>query len=547
MSIASILMIHSLSYFHQSAAALTDEDYNSYLTQWVTEFLLVVWKELLKIDYTGITALKQMLYLHLPSGPCFSELPDPSHFSGDITSEDISDLIIGLIARKEYSVRARAALFHTAEYFGHEVLKVKRIEGQIGRVLESIVADRGGKSKFERRWKLGLAAIGGGAALALTGGLAAPLLAAGFTAVGSSITALGPLGVVLGGAVATTGGLIGGIGVPGAVFLFGTAGSTLTGIKMSKRWGDLEEFELKKIPSASNNPDQQLDECVVPLEITILVSGWLEEGETFEDQWLKRGEPHTSSTTETKNSLHHANKPSTIQLTDEYLLKWESTQLCKLGSVLRKLIRNEVARTLASLWLSAALGASLTTLMWPVAVLNSLSDLDNTWLVVKDRAKLTGEVLASVVSENVGTRPVTLIGFSMGAKVVFECLQVLHARKRFGIVNEAVLLGAPISLSSVSVSGIADATGLGAGHSEYWRRARSVVAGRFVNGYSSNDWLLGVLSRYMDWGIAVAGLSPVEEVGVENVDCGSMVSVHTEWGEKIDLVLQQCGVTRLSA
>lgn len=47
-----------------------------------------------------------------------------------------------------------------------------------------------------------------------------------------------------------------------------------------------------------------------------------------------------------------------------------------------------------------------------------------------------------------------------------------------GIVEHAVLLGAPVSVDRVK-----------------FRTARSVVAGRFVNGHSGTDWLLGLCTR----------------------------------------------------
>lgn len=47
-----------------------------------------------------------------------------------------------------------------------------------------------------------------------------------------------------------------------------------------------------------------------------------------------------------------------------------------------------------------------------------------------------------------------------------------------GIVEHAVLLGAPVSVDRVK-----------------FRTARSVVAGRFVNGHSETDWLLGLCTR----------------------------------------------------
>jgi pimeloyl-ACP methyl ester carboxylesterase len=48
-----------------------------------------------------------------------------------------------------------------------------------------------------------------------------------------------------------------------------------------------------------------------------------------------------------------------------------------------------------------------------------------------------------------GSRPVTLVGFSMGARVIFHCLEALYKKGDavHGIVENAVLLGTPIGRS----------------------------------------------------------------------------------------------------
>ena len=66
----------------------------------------------------------------------------------------------------------------------------------------------------------------------------------------------------------------------------------------------------------------------------------------------------------------------------------------------------------------------------------------------------------------------------MGARVVFHCLLELERLKGQGLVEHAIMLGAPVSCRP-----------------DRWAAARSVVGGRMINGYSVNDWTLGVLYR----------------------------------------------------
>lgn len=86
--------------------------------------------------------------------------------------------------------------------------------------------------KYKRYALVGLATLGGGAILGLTGGLAAPLIGAG-------------VGSLLGGATAAALGSTAGAAVIGS--LFGVAGAGLSGFKMKKRVGEVEEFEIKPL------------------------------------------------------------------------------------------------------------------------------------------------------------------------------------------------------------------------------------------------------------------------------------------------------------
>ena len=160
------------------------------------------------------------------------------------------------------------------------------------------------------------------------------------------------------------------------------------------------------------------------------------------------------------------------------------------------------------------------------------------------RANAAGLILAdSLIDRNLGVRPITLVGFSLGARVIFACLRELAARGAFGLVQNVYLFGSPIVNSK-----------------EEYLRARSIVSGRFVNGYASNDWILGVsplphpadfslitfsgyLFRATSGGIMrVAGLAAVEGVhGLENIDVTKLVNGHMAYRAAMPRLLREVG------
>lgn len=169
----------------------------------------------------------------------------------------------------------------------------------------------------------------------------------------------------------------------------------------------------------------------------------------------------------------------------------------------------------------------MASLQLPI-VLTKLSYLiDNPWNVSLARANAAGLILAdSLINKNLGNRPITLLGFSLGSRLIFSCLKELANKGAFGLVQNVYLFGSPVVVSK-----------------DEYTRARSVVSGRFVNGYSSNDWILGYLFRATSGGIMrVAGLAPVEGIpGIENVNVTHLVSGHMAYRTAMPRLLREVG------
>ncbi|XP_021565766.1 transmembrane and coiled-coil domain-containing protein 4 [Carlito syrichta] len=351
---------------------------------------------------------------------------------------------------------------------------------------ESETAEASRKKKENRRkWKryllIGLATVGGGTVIGVTGGLAAPLVAAGAaTIIGSAGAAA--LGSVAGIAVMTS--------------LFGAAGAGLTGYKMKKRVGAIEEFTFLPLTEGRQ------------LHITIAITGWLASGKyrTFSAPWA-----------------------ALARSREQYCLAWEAKYLMELGNALETILSglaNMVAQEALKYTVLSGIVAALT---WPASLLAVANVIDNPWGVCLHRSAEVGKHLAHILlSRQQGQRPVSLIGFSLGARVIYFCLQEMAQEKDCqGIIEDVILLGAPVE-----------------GDAKHWEPFRKVVSGRIINGYCRGDWLLSFVYRTSSVQLRVAGLQPVQlqDRRVENVDLSSVVSGHLDYAKQMDIILKAVGI-----
>jgi len=212
---------------------------------------------------------------------------------------------------------------------------------------------------------------------------------------------------------------------------------------------------------------------------------------------------------------------------DVFSVLWEPDMIRETGSAL-KILTSEVLTQLAQTALQATvMTALMSALQWPIILTKLGYLIDNPWSNALDRAKSAGLVLADVlIRRHLGVRPITLIGFSLGARVIFYALLELAKHKHFGIVQDVILLGATVTAPQRT-----------------WIEVRSVVSGRFVNCYARNDWVLNYLFRATAGSLnTVAGLRPVENVpGVENNDVTDKIAGHMSYRTFMPLILDQLG------
>ncbi|KAF8780254.1 hypothetical protein HU200_001924 [Digitaria exilis] len=403
--------------------------------------------------------------------------------------------------RKGYDARHRVALRLLATWLDVKWIKMEAIEVMVAcsamaaaKEQEQERENSSPKSKWEK-WKrggiIGAAALTGGALLAITGGLAAPAIAAGFGALAPTLGTLVPFIGASGFAAmaAAAGSVAGSVAVAAS---FGAAGAGLTGSKMARRIGKVKEFEFKPIGDNHNQGR---------LAVGILVSGFAFDDEDFWKPWEGW-----------KDNL------------EKYILQWESKHIIAVSTAIQDWLTSRLAMELMKQGaMRTVLSGLLAAFAWPATLLAATDFIDSKWSVAIDRSDKAGKMLAEVLLKGLqGNRPVTLIGFSLGARVIFKCLQELAlSSDNEGLVERVVLLGAPVSVKG-----------------ERWEPARKMVAGRFVNVYSRDDWILGVTFRASLLTQGLAGIQAIDVPGVENVDVTELVDGHSSYLSAVQQILE---------
>ncbi|KUF99777.1 hypothetical protein AM588_10008788 [Phytophthora nicotianae] len=211
---------------------------------------------------------------------------------------------------------------------------------------------------------------------------------------------------------------------------------------------------------------------------------------------------------------------------DQYCLIWEEAGLRRFGKSMRTFAAEQVSNyATTEIVKYTALAALFAAVAIPRVILRLADIIDNAWTVTMNAADTSGKLLADALRKREqGLRPVTLIGYGMGARLIFSCLKELAKSETIdescGIVENAVLLGSPVPMAR-----------------DDWANARRVVSGRLINGYSDKDWMLGVMYRYQGWALNSAGIAPIDIAGVENVDLSEIIGGHLEYKSKIGAIM----------
>eukprot|EP00472_Partenskyella_glossopodia_P012249 CAMPEP_0197524058 /NCGR_PEP_ID=MMETSP1318-20131121/8836_1 /TAXON_ID=552666 /ORGANISM="Partenskyella glossopodia, Strain RCC365" /LENGTH=623 /DNA_ID=CAMNT_0043076915 /DNA_START=571 /DNA_END=2442 /DNA_ORIENTATION=+ len=430
------------------------------------------------------------------------------------------------------------------------------------------------KAKQSRGWKwakVGLVAVAGGVATALTAGLAAPIVGASLVAIGGTSSAIAAAGAFL-------------MTASGAVIFGGAVGAysfRVIGYRADNRIADVKEFEFVPL-SEKAQPDNEHGS----MSAIICVSGWhLEQKkarEELEDLWKDRFVANFAPGKEV------------------YGLQWETKELADFGNALTSALRDKALSYAAGKALAySAVHTAIAAMATPALILEVSQLIDNKYVVALNRSDKAALILADALKSHVqGRRPVTLVGISMGARMLFKALEILakeeqdsnnthtpatnngdvktagqgndkgnrdvkhtdkskHDKKKGGykelkkaykelkedknaqnkhsklwddgkddtkaMIMDVILMGAPVTTDP-----------------ERWKTVRSVIAGRLVNVYTEQDWLLSLLMRTHQASLSLAGIQAVEDVlGVENHDASDVIFSHFDYSEHLPELMKR--------
>lgn len=271
---------------------------------------------------------------------------------------------------------------------------------------------------------------------------------------------------------------------------------------------EIEDFRFIPLKDEWGKDARKDEPEIRRLKVIIGINGWLNSKEDVTKPWRSLG--HDS---------------------EVFALRYEMDRLLELGNSLEGLVSSYAWSMVKAEILKRTVLATLWSAMWPAYMLTVATNLDNPFSLAKNRSERAGKILADALINRVqGERPVTLIGYSLGARAIYSCLRTLAERRAFGLVESVVFIGAPIPSNRT-----------------HWQVMRSVVSGKMFNVFSENDYILAFLYRATSIQLGVAGLQEIKDIeGVENLDLTEEVQGHLRYSGLIGNVLVRCGFPDIS-
>jgi len=264
-----------------------------------------------------------------------------------------------------------------------------------------------------------------------------------------------------------------------------------------------------------------------------------------------------------------------------YTITWETdllSRLCRVVNLMFAEIGSQVSKQLAQ---TTIIGGVVAAVHIPSAMATCLNVIDDPYQLISFRSDYAGMELAKCLLHSEEHRPVSLVGYSFGARVIFSCLQELAKHQLKWEKQRKITMEKENEVSAESVEDeepkkvgwrIKKAAAARAARKEWvnyarepasiiedvcligmpklidlneWVTCREIVGGRVINSYSQSDFFLKYLFQIRTWkGVSrvTAGTYPIQGVeGVENYDVTAFVSTHGRYPLVVPQILQEVG------
>lgn len=206
-----------------------------------------------------------------------------------------------------------------------------------------------------------------------------------------------------------------------------------------------------------------------------------------------------------------------------YGVTWASKDLYELGRIFGSGMAAEIAKNLL-----IRIGKKGSKKFNPFGpIMTALGFAGNPWHVAMVRAAKTGAVLADAISRS-REKNFTLVGHSLGCRVIYYALQALSSKKRKK-VNDVILLGGAV----------------GKDDEKGWKTATKAINGTIYNCHSRHDGVLSKLYRIANANLShPIGISPIpgHNKKIKNRNCSKFIrgaGAHMIWKQHYGEILRR--------
>jgi Protein of unknown function (DUF726) len=155
-------------------------------------------------------------------------------------------------------------------------------------------------------------------------------------------------------------------------------------------------------------------------------------------------------------------------------------------------------------------------------ILSIIAIVKNPWAKACRNADSAGKTLGRYLqARGFGAKSVTLVGYSLGVRVILNALKYLSDENEIGLVDDVYLLAGAASTESKWL------------HYNLHR----VVAGNIINVYSRQDFVLKYLYRMISSFKKPIGMTPLRKLGIVDLDFTDTAGGHFTYLAKMSNIL----------